>query len=100
IHYKNTNDKMKTFTTIAVAMLQLSACTKDEICPEKTAPSAGFSNTFSAKLKVGRPFKVSFYTSVDTDPSIPPTPCTGDLQGLANPGYFLHGTGTDVGILL
>ncbi len=52
-----------------------------------------------AGKKVTRPMKVNFYSSADLNPSIPPTPCTGDL-GLQNPGYFMHGTATHMGQLI
>src|SRR3954471_16995201 len=86
---------MKNIQIIALAVLLMSGCKKENT----TAPSVLAPNTATAKVTAARPFVVDFYTTVDTDPSIPPTACSGDLPGLANAGYFLHGTATHLGAI-
>lgn len=76
-------------------VLLFAACKKES---NDVAPVSS-SNTGSENLRCARVFKAHFYTSVDTNSSIPPTPCSGDLPGLANPGYFLHGHATHLGKL-
>jgi len=86
---------MKNIKIIALAVLLVTACKKED-----TTEPAGFtSHKSTAKMIVALPFDVDFHTTVDTDPSIPPTPCSGDLPGLANAGYFLHGTATHMGLI-
>lgn len=92
---------MKSFKFLGFALLFLVACTTD-LDDINTASSGQIESTANMvgkneHKKANRPFKVEFYTTVDTDPSIPPTPCTGDLPGLANAGYFLHGTASHIG---
>lgn len=53
----------------------------------------------SAGKKVTRSMKVNFYSSADPYPSIPPTPCSGNL-GLKNAGYFMQGNATHKGELI
>jgi hypothetical protein len=48
-------------------------------------------------MTVTRPFEVSLYTTVNADPLIPPTACSGDLPGLTTPAFFLHGTASHLG---
>src|SRR4051812_31246043 len=60
---------------------------------------ANLQSTNQANAPVTRPFTASLYSSIDPDPSIPPTPCSGDLPGFANPGHFLHGVVSHLGEL-
>jgi hypothetical protein len=85
---------MKQITMIALAIMLFTSCKKEaqEINAVSTLQNAG-------KASVSRPFKVAFYTSQDTDPSIPPTACSGDIPGFANPGYFVHGEASHMGPL-
>jgi hypothetical protein len=87
---------MKNIKFLALALVLLSACKKEST----TAPGGLASVTTTQKTAATRPFFVDFTTTVDTDPSIPPTACSGDLPGLANAGYFLHGTATHMGSLI
>lgn len=90
---------MKKITTITLSIIMLASCRKDTTdISTGTTMQAELSST-AGKQRTTYPFKVNFYTSVDTDPSIPPTPCTGDLPGLANAGYFLHGNSTILGLI-
>jgi len=90
---------MKQITIFALAIMLFTSCKKEaqEISPDPTEQTSLASN--AGKTRVTRPMKVSFYTSEDPNPSIPPTPCTGDLPGFANPGYFIHGEATHMGPL-
>ena len=90
---------MKSIKIIALATMFLTACEKDmnDITPGEMEQTA--SSTYSGKVKVTRPFSVNLFTSVDTNPAIPPTPCSGDLPGFANAGYFLNGTATHTGLI-
>ena len=92
---------MKIFKLLSLAIVLLSACQKEtnDIGPVATAPMDINSHREAGKIKVTRPFKVAMYISVDTNSSIPPTACSGDLPGFANAGYFLHGHATCIGFL-
>lgn len=91
---------MKKITIISIAIMILASCKKDiQETNHDTNVQPGLANGTAGKAKVTYPFNVNFYTSVDPDPTIPPTPCTGDLPGLANAGYFLHGTATLIGLI-
>src|SRR5438046_8830424 len=82
---------MKKFTII-LSLLVFAACKKDPgIAQTDAIPQATSTNQLFGKSPVTRPFSASLYSSIDPDPSIPPTPCSGDLPGLANPGHFMHG---------
>jgi len=74
------------------------ACQKESGITKTDTISQGQS-TNQANPPVTRPFSASLYSSIDPDPSIPPTPCSGDLPGFANPGHFLHGSATHLGEL-
>lgn len=86
--------------TIILSLLSFVACKKEPGIAKTDAVSQEQStNQASAENPVTRPFSASLYSSIDPDPSIPPTPCTGDLPGLANPGHFMHGQVTHLGEL-
>jgi hypothetical protein len=90
---------MKKIKIIALAIILLSACKKDNSemnIDNKTQTSL---NSNAARASATRSFEITFTTTADTDPSIPPTPCTGDLPGLANAGVFLHGNATQLGLI-
>ena len=89
---------MKFLRITLAALMLLSACSKDidEINPIANQADQALSSKVS-KVSKPRPFNVHFYTTEDPDPTIPKTPCTGDIPGWANPGYFLNGTGTHIG---
>jgi hypothetical protein len=91
---------MKKIKIIAVAILFLTACSKDanDVNLGSTSQSDLAAGSMQ-KTSVARPFKITFTTTVDPDPSIPPTPCTGDLPGLANAGLFIQGNATHLGQL-
>jgi hypothetical protein len=83
---------MKNLAILILAVLFTAACSKEQNDLVGTSSS-------SNGLRTTQPFKADFYSTQDTDPSIPPTQCSGDLPGFANPGYFLHGTATYLGAL-
>ena len=86
--------------TIILSLALFAACKKDSGITQADAVSQVKStNQEFARTPVTRPFAASLYSSIDPDPSIPPTPCTGDLPGLANPGHFMHGQVTHLGEL-
>src|SRR6188768_1408127 len=90
---------MKKVTLIVSACLFMMACEKD--CEKMDSCSNKHSNQTSdvGKVRATRPFELIFTTTVDPDPSIPPTPCTGDLPGLANAGLFVSGNASQLGKL-
>jgi hypothetical protein len=90
---------MKKIKIIALAIVILSACKKDnsEMNIDNKTQTSLTSN--AARAGATRSFEITFTTTADTDPSIPPTPCTGDLPGLANAGVFLHGNATQLGLI-
>ena len=92
---------MKTLTMIALAVSVLSSCQKEceemEPSTSQTETSSGTSST--GKVAVTRPFVLNVVTSADQDPSVPLTPCSGDLPGFATPGQFLSGTASHLGQL-
>ncbi len=92
---------MKKIQMIAIAVLFLTACNKDmnEVMPSSTGQTDVASDSNLKKCKHTRPFSINFYTTVDTNSAIPPTPCSGDLPGFANAGYFLHGTASHMGLI-
>ena len=86
---------MKKLSIIMLSLLLFAACKKES----DDVATISSSTNGSENLRCVRVFKAHFYTSVDTNSSIPPTPCSGDLPGLANPGYFLHGHATHLGTI-
>ncbi len=80
-------------------VLLIAACSKDsnEMNPGPASADGSASYTTAAKGKVTRTFDAAFYTTVDANTAIPPTSCTGDIPGFANPGIFLHGNGLHIG---
>ena len=92
---------MKKLNIIILSVVLLSACKKDsdDLSTSLTEQPKVSSTQANENLKSSKVFKANFYTSVDVNPAIPPTPCSGDLPGLANPGYFLHGHATHIGTL-
>jgi len=81
------------------ALTILGACQKEahEIIPANaTGASAGSERVF--KVRVTRPFSLEIQTTADLN--VPPTDCTGDLPGLANPGQFLQGSASHLGELI
>jgi hypothetical protein len=85
---------MKNIPIIALAVLLLASCQK-----ENKSDLAVASHSPALKVAVARPFEVNLYTTVNPDPSIPPTACSGDLPGLATPAFFLHGTASHMGAI-
>lgn len=92
---------MKKIKIIALAIMLLTSCKKEsnELSSASTLPVDVASNAMAKKTMVSRSFEISFYTTVDTNSSIPRTSCTGDLPGFANAGVFLHGTATHLGLI-
>ncbi len=89
---------MKKLSAIALAILFLTSCQKETIF-DNSGNGDLVSAQSALKVRVTRPMKVNFYSTEDTNPSIPPTACTGDLPNFANPGYFIHGQATHMGPL-
>jgi hypothetical protein len=86
---------MKKLTIIILSAVLFNACSKDS---DQSATSREEILSQSAQASpVTREFRGQFQSSIDPDPSIPPTPCSGDLPGFANPGHFLHGNATHLG---
>ena len=92
---------MKKINVIALAILLLASCKKEsnELNSTVSAQDELSSNTNARKIAVPRPFEITFYTTKDTNSTIPPTSCSGDLPGFANAGVFLHGTATHLGLI-
>jgi hypothetical protein len=88
---------MKKLTIAIFLLLLFLAC-------KKGTDSAGLQEELISQPggsnQVTRPFTANLYSSIDPDPSIPPTPCSGDLPGFANPGHFLHGQASHLGELI
>lgn len=90
---------MKRMSFLILAIILVVSC-KKEIKDANPETAQGLSHQINtAKEIVTYPFKVSFYTTEDPDPSIPPTACSGDIPGFANPGYFLHGHASLLGLI-
>lgn len=87
---------MKKIMSMAIAIIFLASCQKETRPVNNLEPEFASQANAEGK-KVTRPMKVNFYSSEDL--SVPPTPCTGDLPGLANAGYFIHGEATHMGPL-
>jgi len=89
-----------TITVFAITMF-LVACRKDtkESGSDAMTQSESAWKTNTGKEKVTRPMKVVLHSSVD--PSSPALTCTlpGVPFGLANSGYFLHGSATHLGAI-
>lgn len=92
---------MKKATITALAIMLLIACKKDTNVPgsDLMMRSESASKTSTGKERVTRPMKLVLYSSVN--PSSPSLTCTlpGVPFGLANSGYFLHGTATYLGAI-
>ena len=89
---------MRKMTIIALAIILLTAC-KKETSPDKTAQPELASTTNAEVPKTMRPIRVDFFSSAN--PSSPSLSCTlpGVPFGIANSGYFLHGTATHLGLI-
>ena len=86
--------------TIILSLALFAACKKDSgITQTESIPQGSSNNQLFGKTPLTRPFSATLYSSIDPDPSIPPTACTGDLPGLANPGHFMHGQVSHLGEL-
>jgi len=87
---------MKKLTVIIISLVLLFACSKKSDQLARTDLEETMSKS-AQSLPVSRVFNGQFQSSIDPDPTIPPTPCSGDLPGLANPGHFLQGNATHLG---
>ena len=87
---------MKKITIIAVVIMLFTACKKDMSSGTMLSEEV-VSKANAGKAKVTRPMKVDFYSSAN--PASPALTCTmpGVPFGIANSGYFLHGTATHFG---
>jgi len=86
---------MQKLTIIILSVLLFAACSKN---PDQLTTNGDENVLQSVQgAQVTREFRGQFQSSIDPDPSIPPTPCTGDFPGLANPGHFLHGNAIHLG---
>lgn len=83
-------------TIIALVIMLLTACKKD-VSSDTTIQEEAATKTNAGKTKITRPMKVDFYSSAN--PASPALTCTmpGVPFGIANSGYFLHGTATHFG---
>jgi len=86
---------MKKLTIIILSAVLFNACSKDS--DQSSTSREEVLNQSAQASPVTREFRGQFQSSIDPDPSIPPTPCSGDLPGLANPGHFLHGNAIHLG---
>ncbi len=89
---------MKKISIFAMAIMLLTACKKEVSSdPMMQAQSASKPNAQSAKAT--RPMIINLYTSVNL--ASPALNCTlpGVPFGIANSGYFLHGTATHLGLI-
>ncbi len=83
-----------------VVLALFTACRQES----EVLPSAiGLSNENPSEGRSGneksRPFKATLQSSLNTDPSIPLTLCSGDLPEFAIPDHFLAGNATHLGLL-
>jgi len=88
---------MKKLTLVILTLGLFASCSKES---ENSATPSSVTQGPSANARTAKIFKANFYSSVDVNPAIPPTQCSGDLPTLANPGYFLHGTATHIGEII
>jgi len=88
---------MKNFVIISLAVTLFTACSKDSADINPGTTDNVTSN--NEKSLVTRPFSASINAVADTDPSIPPTACSGDLPGFAAPDFILSGTAAHMGQL-
>jgi hypothetical protein len=89
--------KMKKFIVITSSMLLLFACSK-ETDKELSAPGVVVQSIQSPQ--VVRAISGSISSTINTDPSIPPMQCTGDLPGLFLPDHFLNGNSLHLGVFI
>ena len=89
---------MRKMTIIALAIILLTAC-KKETSSDTTAQPDLASTTNAEIPKITRPIRVDFFSSAN--PASPSLSCTlpGVPFGIANSGYFLHGTATHLGLV-
>jgi len=89
---------MKKITIIALAIMVLTACKKDMSSDTMISEEVA-SKTNAEKEKVSVPMKVVLYSSAN--PASPALTCTmpGVPFGIANSGYFLHGSATHLGLI-
>ena len=87
---------MKKFIAIISSAILLFACSK-EINQETPAAENLLSIQNPQVLRV---FSGSISSSINTDPSIPPMQCTGDLPGLFLPDHFLSGSAIHLGTFI
>ena len=83
---------MKRIATITLALSLFTSCNTEMQESPGQADQSPFA-LHTDRPRVTRPMKVNFYSTEDPNPAIPPTPCTGEIPGFANPGYFIHGDG-------
>ena len=92
---------MKKITIFVFAIMLLTACKKDiNEMPSDTMTQADLaSKTNAEKEKVTVPMKIDFYSTVNA--ASPALACTlpGVPFGIANSGYFLHGSATHFGLI-
>jgi len=89
---------MKKMTIISLAIILLTACKKET--HSDTTANPDLASTANADIpKVTRPLRVELTSSAN--PSSPSLSCTlpGVPFGIANSGYFLHGTATHLGLV-
>ena len=85
---------MKNLSLIALFMMVLASCQKAD---ELNAPAN--EQSVVQRSQSQRVFKATLQSSLNTDPSIPPTSCSGDLPEFAVPDHFLAGKATHLGHL-
>jgi hypothetical protein len=93
---------MKKISVFVFAIMLLTACKKDNQeakSPNAMTPAGLTSKPNAESAKSTRPMKIDFYTTVNA--ASPPLSCAlpGVPFGIANSGYFLHGTATHFGLI-
>ncbi len=87
---------MKKVTIITLAVTLLAACSKDSIEVNPGSSAQNNSTPNSEKTFVTRSFNATINAVADTDPSIPPTPCS-QVVPIAAPDFLLSGSGIHIG---
>ena len=89
---------MKKITIIALAMIFLASCKKD-INEMRSDTAVQALKTAPENAKATRPIKLVLYSTVN--PESPSLTCSlpGVPFGIANSGYFLHGSATHLGLV-
>ncbi len=85
---------MKSVSLFALLLLLLTSCQQTD---ELATPAE--SQKIGQRSQSARVFKATLQSSVNADPSIPLTQCSGDLPNFGIPDHFLAGQATHMGQL-